>query len=123
MEAQLEGKKKILLVDDSSDIRTVLPMLLKANGFDVDTAENGHEGLEKLQSSDSVSVVLLDLYMPDMDGREFLSEKHKLDEAKDVPVFILSAMENAGEFGGEVIGFIPKPINFKGLVDRLKHFH
>ncbi len=64
---------KVLIVDDDQDICVLLSDLLAEEGFDVQSAHNGQEALEILQREPGW-VVLLDLYMPQVDGREFLRQ-------------------------------------------------
>lgn len=61
----------ILVVEDEPHLREVCEIVLHANGYRVLTASNGAEGIVALRSS-SIDLVLLDLYMPVMDGKEFL---------------------------------------------------
>ncbi len=64
---------KVLIVDDDRDICTLLSELLEEEGFEVRSARNGQEALEILMREPGW-VVLLDLYMPQMDGREVLRQ-------------------------------------------------
>lgn len=64
---------KVLIVDDDRDICTLLSELLEEEGFEVRSARNGQEALEIL-TREPGWVILLDLYMPQMDGREVLRQ-------------------------------------------------
>ena len=64
---------KILIVDDEKPIRDVLSASLRDEGYQVDTAANGEEGLMKMQT-DSPQIVFLDIWMPGMDGIETLKQ-------------------------------------------------
>ena len=66
-------KKKILVVDDSAVVRRYLVKLFEKNGFEVESAKNGKEALEKLQDQ-HFSLVTLDFEMPELDGIETLKE-------------------------------------------------
>ena len=61
------AKKRILIVEDERDLRTLLSWALSKDGFDVSLAENGEEGLRQAISS-APDLVLLDLMMPKLDG-------------------------------------------------------
>ena len=69
----MRNNKKVLVVDDESHIRRVIEVKLKKYGFDVIYAPNGREGLKVLQE-EKPSVMITDINMPVMDGRE-LCEK------------------------------------------------
>lgn len=66
-------KKQLLVIDDEENMRHMLSVLLQKEGFDVITAVNGKEGLEKLKKG-RFDVILCDIRMPEMDGLEFLKE-------------------------------------------------
>ena len=82
------SKGKILVVDDEADIREGLETLLGLEGYSVDVAENGTEGLRKLESR-AYDLVLLDLMMPDRSGMEVLREVRARD--RDTPIFMITA--------------------------------
>ncbi len=77
------GKKKILVVDDEEDVRDIMEAVLTGEGFDVDTATNGLEALEKykesLKKGDPFDVIITDLMMPVMDGINLIEEIQKLE--------------------------------------------
>lgn len=83
-------KIRILVVDDDDSIRRYIAKLLTQSGYDVETASNGKDALNVLRTKDEVSLVILDILMPEMDGLETLNEIRKL--AGDVPVLMLSAL-------------------------------
>ena len=72
-----EGSKKILVVDDDEGIRVMVETVLRREQFEVDTARDGFEAIEKLANND-YGTILLDLMMPRVDGLDvlrFLQEK------------------------------------------------
>jgi CheY-like chemotaxis protein len=81
---------RILVVDDSSDIREVLQALIEIDGYDVDTAEHGLEALNRLQANPAYCLVLLDVMMPVMDGWQVLDLMRKDRRLKDVPVVLVT---------------------------------
>ena len=110
--------KTVLLVDDEFDIRDSVRELLEIEGYRVITATNGKEALQALRTQ-PVDLVLLDLMMPVMDGRQFLTERRTDSEASRVPVLLTSASEAedvARSFGVE---FIRKPFPIDDLLNRL----
>ena len=76
------------MIDDEVDIREGLELLLSTEGFTVETAQNGTEGMQKL-SSNSYDLVLLDLMMPDISGMEVLEEVRLRD--RETPIFMITA--------------------------------
>lgn len=69
--------KRILIVDDEENIRHMLSVILIKVGYEVETASNGEEGLQKAMGS-PFDQVLCDIRMPRMDGLEFLREMRKI---------------------------------------------
>ncbi len=81
---------RILVVDDDESIRRYIVKLLSQSGYDVFAASSGKDALKELRTSQDVSLVILDILMPDMDGLETLTEIRKI--TKDIPVLMLSAL-------------------------------
>src|SRR4029077_20833299 len=78
---------KILIVDDERAIRSTLSEILQHEGYKVELAENGEEGLEKFKAT-VFDVVLCDIKMPKMDGMEFLEKARQINP--DVPLIMIS---------------------------------
>jgi len=78
----------VLVIDDEADIREGLELLLTSEGYAVDLAENGTEGLHRLEAR-GYDLVLLDLMMPDMSGLDVLQEVRKKD--RETPIFLITA--------------------------------
>src|SRR5215471_2467810 len=83
-----QSKGKILVIDDESDIREGLELLLTTEGYAVELAHNGTEGIRRLESA-TYDLALLDLMMPDKSGMEVLEEVRKRD--RDTPIFMITA--------------------------------
>jgi DNA-binding response OmpR family regulator len=79
---------QILLVDDDHAVRTSIRLVLKANGFEVIKAENGAVGLEKAAKAKGISLVLVDLLMPDVNGFKLISELRST--LPSVPIIAMS---------------------------------
>ena len=82
------AKGRILVIDDELDIREGLELLLVTEGYSVELAQNGAEGLQKLESN-AYDLVLLDLMMPDRSGMEVLQEVRQRD--RETPIFMITA--------------------------------
>lgn len=84
---------KIAIVEDDPVIRQMYRMKFEADGFEVETAENGEEGIELVKKF-SPNIVLLDISMPVMTGDEALAKIRSEEWGKNIPVMILT---NLGE--------------------------
>lgn len=82
---------KIAIIEDDQAISQMYRMKFEAEGYEVDTAENGKLGLALIETM-GPDIVLLDLMMPEMTGEEMLVELRKKDWGKDIPVIILTNM-------------------------------
>ena len=79
--------KKILVVDDESGVREAISLLLEEKGYEVQTANNGREGVEVFGRFQP-DLVLTDVAMPDMEGIEFLKIMRR--EKRNLPVIVMS---------------------------------
>ena len=110
---------RILIVDDSSDVLTVLKAMLEAEGFDVVVARDALSGL-RAAYQDHPDAILLDVMMPDMDGFEAC---RRLREMTDVPIIFVTAkssIENIVQ--GLSLGaddYVVKPFERSELISRL----
>jgi CheY-like chemotaxis protein len=118
-----EEPKHILIVDDDSDIREAFSQILEFEGYMVATASNGKEALEKLKQF-KPSLILLDLMMPVMNGKQF-RDKQKSDlEISQIPVVVLTAdnQNQDRQTISDVNGYLKKPVRLDTLLDTVKHF-
>lgn len=83
-------QKKILVVDDSVVYRRLESDTLVTHGFEVVLAENGEDGLDKLEQNPDIALVITDIEMPVMDGFSFISNVRKIEKFKDLPVLAVS---------------------------------
>ncbi|GAA0076030.1 response regulator transcription factor [Clostridium sp. CTA-5] len=116
----MEKKQIILVVDDEKDIREVIEIYLINEGFEVITACDGLEALEKLKNR-YIDLIILDVMMPKLDG---IRTCMKIREEKKLPIIILSAKsEDSDKILGLNIGaddYVVKPFNPLELVARVK---
>ena len=119
---QEENKKKILLVDDEPINHKIVQCLMKAEAeYEILGADGGRQALESVRGQ-KVDLVLLDIEMPDMNGKEVLS---KIRECYEIPVAFVTAGEKADEEEEELLkadGYLTKPFlpeELKGLIGRL----
>jgi len=112
---------KILIIDDEPNVRALLDMRLRHEGYDVFFADNGRKGLE-LYRQEHPDVIVLDLRMPELDGVAVLKEIRRVDLKQ--PVIVLTG-DTTPEVERQVraLGvseFIIKGSSMKFLVDTLK---
>ena len=86
-------KKVILIADDSPTIRKFVSVSLKMQGFEVIVASDGMEAAELLPKQ-KVDLIITDLNMPNLDGFEFIKSIRSSQENKDIPIIILSSLNN-----------------------------
>lgn len=117
-------KKKIMVVDDEENLLELLSVLLSEEGFDVITATNGKECLEKLKNV-KPDLILLDMMMPGMSGRETCEKIRANPETKDLKVAFLT-VARFSETGKEILrkmnvmDYITKPFDNQDLIARIR---
>ncbi|MBN1688600.1 MAG: response regulator [Candidatus Omnitrophica bacterium] len=82
--------KKILAIDDEEDLLSIIKTWLESNGFQVETAKNGEEGLHKARAINP-DLIILDIMMPKMDGFEVLSDLRGHRQTNTIPVVMLTS--------------------------------
>jgi PAS domain S-box-containing protein len=119
----LGGTETVLLVDDDDDIRDLVATLLIESGYKVITAGNGKEALEAYQMArESLSLIILDLIMPEMDGRQCLAKILRIDpKAK---IIIASGYSENGPASSAIAsgakGFVQKPYKMRQLLTMIR---
>lgn len=115
---------QILVVDDSAAVRNEVTGFLQSNGFTVESASDGKEGLEKVKGDSGLKLVITDVNMPNMDGLT-MSEKIR-NEVGNASVHILvlttendANMKARGKAAG-VKGWIVKPFNGANALGAIK---
>lgn len=109
------GGKRILVVDDERDVRSLVCHILLDQGYQVDSAVDGRDALDKIQASPP-DLVVLDLMMPELDGWQVLRELQSFETRPRVVV--LSAFGDLGRVrDAGAVGFLAKPFRFAQLVD------
>jgi CheY-like chemotaxis protein len=115
---------RILVVDDIGDNLFLLQTVLEAEGYEVDTADNGRLALEKVANSPP-DLILMDVMMPDMNGYEVTRQIRQNRDIPFVPILLVTAHEDANDVQGLAMGandFIRKPIEFDKLLTRIEAF-
>lgn len=113
-------EKKILVVEDEKNIAQVLAYNLRKEGYAVDTAGDGEEGLNKAMSG-QYDLILLDIMLPKMDGFEVC---RRIRTRSSVPIIFVTAREEEKDkiFGLETGGddYVTKPFSVKELLSRIR---
>ena len=115
-----EGMKKVLIVDDDTDIVTLLEQVLTDEGYDVRTAIG--EGALRLAAAEHPTIILLDIMMPGMDGVE-VSQRLRADErTRDIPIVAMSASHRLRDRAREmqVDGLLAKPFDLDELLAQIE---
>jgi two-component system KDP operon response regulator KdpE len=114
------GAAKILVVDDEPQIRKFLRIALEAHGFEVVEAARGEEGLAKC-ATDRPSLAILDLGLPDMEGRELI---RRIREWSPVPILVLSVRqaepEKVAALDAGANDYVVKPFGIAELLARVR---
>lgn len=113
--------KSILVVEDDPDIRSALIELLESEGYKTKSASNGQEALQELEHSSKPCLVLLDMMMPIMNGREFLDVIMRDSHLAPIPVIVVSAIADKVSTDGAQ-GFIKKPIDIDTILEVVSQY-
>jgi two-component system alkaline phosphatase synthesis response regulator PhoP len=87
----MSEKKRILVVDDEPDFASIVQTNLEKEGFEVEVAYDGVEGLEKVKANPP-DIIVLDVMMPEKDGYQMCKEIKNDERYADIPVIMLTAV-------------------------------
>jgi len=117
------NKKKILIVDDEEDMVNMLRFRLEANNYEVVSAFDGHEGLNKARSLNP-DLIILDLMLPKLDGHRVCGMLKFDKKHKHIPIIMFTSRshkkdeELSREMGAEA--YIIKPFDVEVLMEKIK---
>jgi CheY-like chemotaxis protein len=111
--------RTVLIVDDNADLRTSLADVLELEGWRTLQAANGADALRALARVDTPDVIVLDLLMPVMDGRQFLSALRADPERAATPVVIMTGTVPRDDLGVEAV--LEKPFELAPFLALLGH--
>jgi len=124
----MAGKKRILLVDDEPDFVAIVKKYLEKEGFLVDVAYDGAEGLKKVKENPPDAMVL-DVMMPEKDGYTVCQELKQSEQYKNIPIVLLTAVSTHvsstrySHYDGmstEADDYLPKPASAEEIVQSVK---
>lgn len=114
-------KKNILVVEDNHAILDVITLILESEAFNVYGLKLG-ENLFQTIAEFHPDAIIMDIMLPDIDGRELLDLLKAKDSTKHIPVLLISARYNESNYslnGIKADGFISKPFDINVLIDKL----
>lgn len=121
-------QKRILVVDDEPDFAAIVQGNLEKEGFTVEVAYNGVEGIEKVQANPPDAIVL-DVMMPELDGYKVCSKLKADDQFCDIPIILLTAVashvtstrySHADGMATEADDYIAKPASAQEITQSIK---
>ena len=121
--------KRILVVDDEPDFASIVQGNLEKEGFEVEVAYDGVEGLEKVKNNPPDAIVL-DVMMPEKDGYKMCSELKADEQYADIPVLMLTAVANRvtstryshhDGMSMEADDYLPKPASAEEITESIKN--
>jgi CheY-like chemotaxis protein len=112
---------KVLIIDDDPDIRTVMNVVLKKNGYIVDTAAREEEVFPKVASF-KPQVILLDVLLSGADGRMICKQLKEDHATAHIPVIMCSAHPAAGKSNYGAEGFLSKPFSAELLLKTIQKY-
>ncbi|MBB3018219.1 HAMP domain-containing protein/signal transduction histidine kinase/DNA-binding response OmpR family regulator [Microvirga lupini] len=122
-DGSLDGRKVLIIDDDMRNIFS-LTSALEQHGISVIFAENGLEGIEKLQANPDVDVALVDIMMPEMDGYETMREIRNISRYHDLPLVAVTAKAMKGDrekcLEAGATDYVSKPVDIDQLLAVLR---
>jgi len=119
------SKKKVLLIDDEADLLKALTVRIEAEGYEVVTAQDGFDGLNKARMLNP-DLIILDLMLPKLNGFKVARFLKFDDRYKKIPIIILTArVQEEDKKLGQEIGsdlYITKPFNTDALLSAIAQF-
>lgn len=120
----LEGSKKILLVDDDMRNTFALSFTLRKKGFQVVIADNGKAAIDKLEAETGIDIVLMDIMMPIMDGYEAMRQIRMQKKFANLPIIALTAKvlpeDKTKAIDSGANDFLTKPVDLDKLLSLIK---
>ncbi len=116
--------KRVLVVDDNEDILNVISIVLDMEGFEVKCCDSG-QGIADTISSFNPDVILLDIMLGDLDGREVCKAVKSDPKSGHIPVIMISASHNLLDKDGQVglaDDFIAKPFDIDDLAGKVRRY-
>ena len=119
-------RHKILIVEDNAINLDLITAMLEPFDLDIITAQDGYEALKKTDDNPGISLILLDIGLPGIDGTEVFKRLKCIDASKDIPVVAVTAHAMAGNkehlMSLGFNDFVAKPIDKKILYEKIREY-
>ncbi len=119
-------RHKILIVEDNAINLDLITAMLEPFDLDIITAEDGYEALKKTYDNPDISLILLDIGLPGIDGTEVFKRLRYIEASKDIPVVAITAHAMAGNkehlMSLGFNDFVAKPIDKKVLYEKIREY-
>ena len=112
--------RSILIIDDDIASTDSLTDILVGEGYTVATARNGKEALSRLRSASLPKLIILDLFMPEMDGWEFRKEQQRDDTLRSIPVVVMTGASVYAGIDANII--VHKPLDVARFVNIIERY-
>lgn len=120
-------KINVLIVEDDAAMRVVLKNTVRSVDMDIEIgkiyeAENGQEGIKVLKEKEQIDLMLVDIYMPVMDGLDMLDYVHDHPDFQHIPAIVVSTENDEKRIDAilrQGLGFVPKPLTHVLLKDQI----
>lgn len=110
---------KILIIDDDISANTTLKALLMSQeGYQIDTAYSGQDGLAKMMANPNYDLLILDVMMPDFSGIDVCKAMSQNETIKNIPILLASALPITSKELGELLNEFKTLSNIKGALEK-----
>lgn len=112
--------KRVLIIEDSIDMQSLLKLILEGQGYLVECRSNGEEALQMLNSCNQLpDLILLDLRMPIMDGYDFIKLKKQISRFNDIPVVVMTGEDDSEGLSssGQAHNILRKPLSMLSVIE------
>ena len=112
---------RILVVDDDASVRELLKNRLLANGYEVVMMDNGLDAISMMKNW-RPDLIIMDVYMPSIDGLSLFQEIQSDEELKDIPILVISGVKSMRDIfqPSRIARFMTKPFDPKALLATVK---
>lgn len=115
--------KKILIAEDELVTRTILAEQVESFGYRVVACDDGRKALDVLLQDTEIDLLITDIMMPDMDGKELIARLRRMDVFASLPIIIMSGVVGVKDISGLLESgasrFLAKPIDAKDLEETI----